>query len=187
VIASFFDRETGAFRRRFRMHDSKVEGIARYAAKGEVHALGDFKGCYFDFAAGEPRPLKEFAPEIGENRIAGLPPGTAIEREARPLGTIAGEVAELETDYEERLKLVLRHPHYRKAVVRVPCAAGFRSTRSDSLRVAQNWKWLRAAAYPPMADYLDGLAKGDAAQIEEYLRRCREVKAKFPKPGAKSK
>ena len=40
----------------------------------------------------------------------------------------------------------------------------------------------RAEAYPPMADYLDGVAKGDQAQIDAYIAACLAVKAQFPKP-----
>ena len=40
----------------------------------------------------------------------------------------------------------------------------------------------RAAEYPPMADYLDGVVKGDQAQIDAYIAACLAVKAKYPKP-----
>lgn len=40
----------------------------------------------------------------------------------------------------------------------------------------------RAAEYPPMADYLDGIAKGDQAQVDAYVAACLAVKAKYPKP-----
>ena len=40
----------------------------------------------------------------------------------------------------------------------------------------------RAAEYPPMVDYLDGLVKGDQAQIDAYIAACLAVKAKYPKP-----
>jgi len=39
----------------------------------------------------------------------------------------------------------------------------------------------RAAEYPPMADYLDGIVKGDQAQIAKYIADCQAVKAKYPK------
>ena len=39
----------------------------------------------------------------------------------------------------------------------------------------------RAAEYPPMSDYLDGVVKGDQAQIDVYIAKCKEVKAKYPK------
>jgi len=42
----------------------------------------------------------------------------------------------------------------------------------------------RAAEYPPMADYLDGVVKGDQAQIDGYVSACLAVKAKYPKPTA---
>jgi len=39
----------------------------------------------------------------------------------------------------------------------------------------------RAAEYPPMTDYLDGIAKADQAQIAKYIADCQAVKAKYPK------
>jgi hypothetical protein len=41
----------------------------------------------------------------------------------------------------------------------------------------------RAAEYPPIADYLDGIVKGDQAQIDAYISACQAVKAKYPKLG----
>lgn len=40
----------------------------------------------------------------------------------------------------------------------------------------------RASEYPPMADYLDGIVKGDQAQVQAYIDACLAVKAKYPKP-----
>lgn len=39
----------------------------------------------------------------------------------------------------------------------------------------------RAAEYPPMADYLDAIVKGDQAQVQAYVDACLAVKAKYPK------
>ena len=39
----------------------------------------------------------------------------------------------------------------------------------------------RQADYPPFTDYLDGIAKGDQAQINKYIADCQAVKAKYPK------
>jgi hypothetical protein len=39
----------------------------------------------------------------------------------------------------------------------------------------------RAAEYPPMTDYLDGVVKGDQTQIDKYVADCLAVKAKYPK------
>jgi hypothetical protein len=46
------------------------------------------------------------------------------------------------------------------------------------------YKSKRAAEYPPMADYLDGVVKGDQAQIDAYVAACLAVKAKYPKEQA---
>lgn len=43
------------------------------------------------------------------------------------------------------------------------------------------YKDLRAAEYPPITDYLDGVVKGDQAQIDSYIAACQAVKAKYPK------
>jgi YD repeat-containing protein len=42
----------------------------------------------------------------------------------------------------------------------------------------------RAAEYPPVTDYLDGLVKGDQEQIDKYIADCLAVKAKYPKEQA---
>jgi hypothetical protein len=39
----------------------------------------------------------------------------------------------------------------------------------------------RQAEYPPMTDYLDGIAKGDQAQINKYIADCLAVKERYPK------
>lgn len=43
------------------------------------------------------------------------------------------------------------------------------------------YKAQRAAAYPPITDYLDGIVKGDAAQVQAYIDACMAVKQEFPK------
>ena len=40
----------------------------------------------------------------------------------------------------------------------------------------------RVAEYPDFTDYLDGVVKGDQAQIDAYISACLAVKAKYPKP-----
>ena len=47
---------------------------------------------------------------------------------------------------------------------------------------ATEYQRLRAAEYPPIATYLDGVVKGDQAQIDKYIADCLAVKAKYPKP-----
>ena len=39
----------------------------------------------------------------------------------------------------------------------------------------------RAAEYPPITDYIDGVVKGDQAQIDKYIADWVAVKAKYPK------
>lgn len=40
----------------------------------------------------------------------------------------------------------------------------------------------RSAEYPSFTEYIDGLVKGDQAQMQAYIDACLAVKAKYPKP-----
>lgn len=39
----------------------------------------------------------------------------------------------------------------------------------------------RVMEYPDMTEYLDGIVKGDQAQIDKYIADCLAIKAKYPK------
>jgi len=39
----------------------------------------------------------------------------------------------------------------------------------------------RQAEYPPITDYLDGIVKGNTAQVQAYIDACLAVKEKYPK------
>ena len=56
-------------------------------------------------------------------------------------------------------------------------SASIQASMVASLTYAQK----RQAEYPPFTDYLDGIAKGDQAQIQAYIDACLAVKAKYPK------
>lgn len=47
---------------------------------------------------------------------------------------------------------------------------------------ATEYQRLRAAEYPPITDFMDGVVKSDSAQIDKYIADCLAVKAKYPKP-----
>jgi hypothetical protein len=51
----------------------------------------------------------------------------------------------------------------------------------SSLHRPNSYKAKRQAEYPPITDYLDGVVKGDQAQIDKYIADCLAVKAKYPK------
>ena len=58
---------------------------------------------------------------------------------------------------------------------------------AEVVRLQQEWEnteyqRLRAREYPDFKDYLDGLVKGDTAQMQAYIDACLAVKAKYPKP-----
>jgi hypothetical protein len=54
------------------------------------------------------------------------------------------------------------------------------AARLAAITYAEN----RAAEYPDFREYLDGIVKGDQAQIDAYIAACQAIKAKYPKPEA---
>jgi hypothetical protein len=46
---------------------------------------------------------------------------------------------------------------------------------------ANEYQRKRVREYPPITDYLDGVVKGNQAQINKYIADCQAVKAKYPK------
>jgi hypothetical protein len=53
--------------------------------------------------------------------------------------------------------------------------------RLEEQRINTEYQRKRQAEYPPFADYLDGLVKGNQSQIDAYIAACLAVKAKYPK------
>lgn len=53
-------------------------------------------------------------------------------------------------------------------------------TRSE-IEVEISYSTKRKAEYPPITDYIDGVVKGDQAQIDAYIAACQAVKNKYPK------
>ena len=56
-----------------------------------------------------------------------------------------------------------------------------RAAEQVAANAALTYAQKRAAEYPPMTDYLDGVVKGDQAQIDKYIADCLAVKAKYLK------
>jgi hypothetical protein len=51
----------------------------------------------------------------------------------------------------------------------------------EALVASEAYKEKRASEYPAFTDYLDGVVKGDQAQIQAYIDACQAIKNKYPK------
>ena len=51
----------------------------------------------------------------------------------------------------------------------------------DAWQDPEAYKYKRSQEYPDFKEYLDGVVKGDQAQIQAYIDACLAVKAKYPK------
>ena len=60
-------------------------------------------------------------------------------------------------------------------------AATIRAATQAAAQAARTYIAKRQAEYPSFIDYLDGVVKGDQAQIDKYIADCQAVKAKYPK------
>ena len=54
-------------------------------------------------------------------------------------------------------------------------------TQANEIERLNEIKSKRANEYPDFKEYLDGIVKGDNAQIQKYINDCLAVKAKYPK------
>ena len=63
-------------------------------------------------------------------------------------------------------------------------AATIRAIRQQAAFDALTYAEKRVAEYPSITDYIDGIVKGDQAQVQEYIDKCIAVKAKYPKDAA---
>ena len=54
-------------------------------------------------------------------------------------------------------------------------------TRLQAEYDALEYQRKRQLEYPPMADYLDAIVKGDETQKQKYIDDCLAVKEKYPK------
>jgi len=53
--------------------------------------------------------------------------------------------------------------------------------RMQKLFDSQDYARKRKPEYPPMTDYIDGIVKGDQAQVDKYIADCLALKEKYPK------
>ena len=54
----------------------------------------------------------------------------------------------------------------------------------DAWADPEAYAFKRRAEYPPITDYIDGIVKGDQAQVDKYISDCLAVKNKYPKGSA---
>ena len=81
--------------------------------------------------------------------------------------------------YVEYLEILNLTPPYSRVDVVVAMADGKCVKTVTSI---SDYRVRRESEYPPITDYLDGVVKGDQAQIDTYVAACLAVKAKYPKP-----
>jgi hypothetical protein len=60
-------------------------------------------------------------------------------------------------------------------------ATTLRATAHQARLDARTYVEKRSKEYPPIMDYLDGVVKGNQAQIDKYIADCLAVKTKYPK------
>jgi len=54
--------------------------------------------------------------------------------------------------------------------------------RQTKISELSQYKMQRMMEYPDFREYLDGIVKGDTEQVQAYIDKCNEIKAKYPKP-----
>jgi hypothetical protein len=60
-------------------------------------------------------------------------------------------------------------------------ANSIRAAKEQAVFNALTYAEKRVSEYPNFIDYVDGVVKGDQAQVQAYIDACLAVKAKYPK------
>ena len=79
------------------------------------------------------------------------------------------------TDNESNIKY-----RYKQLVFSINDSIEVIANRVEKVK-ANLYAELRETEYPPMAEYLDAIVKGDVEAEEVYKAKCLAVKAKYPK------
>lgn len=69
----------------------------------------------------------------------------------------------------------------RKVIQLTPEEIAQAQAQAAAYEASVSYAQRRAAEYPDFRDYLDGIVKGDQAQVQAYIDACLAVKAKYPK------
>lgn len=73
------------------------------------------------------------------------------------------------------------HPEIPKADMQEVEVEWEDSQHQDALKAQTSYVELRRREYPSFHDYVDGIVKGDTAQVQKHINDCLAVKAKYPK------
>ena len=96
---------------------------------------------------------------------------------------VSARLPEINTDLLDVIKAYAPTPIWeQESVDRKAVDVGISGTVDTDDQSHLTYKELRAAEYPIMEYYLDGVVKNDQAQIQKYIDDCLAVKAKYPKP-----
>lgn len=68
-----------------------------------------------------------------------------------------------------------------KTLISFDEAQALGNQKADATFNSLSYSEKRSRMYPPLTDFADAWVKNDQAALEEYRRKCLEVKAKYPK------
>jgi len=177
---SFYDRATGEFTRA-RTIDFGRQPILAHPNEDWMHGRFDPTSCRIDPETLEVVALHDFAPVVQGNKVSGLPEGTKAVYHLRKAMIGADGVLQVNVTYEQAIAVHLTRALYNHMELTLHCTPQGNAPGGHDL--PQRYDRLRMAAYPPLGDLADAIAKGDDAALTEYQARCRAVKDRFPKPG----
>ena len=78
----------------------------------------------------------------------------------------------------------MRHVNYDALLIHPEVVLPNNTISVEEIQAHNSTKYQRDRQneYPPITDYLDGIVKGDQAQVDAYIAACQAVKSKYPKP-----
>jgi hypothetical protein len=122
MIVTFFSLAHGGTTR---LVSGSAEAIAANAEPGEDWIEGSwFKTHYIDLDTREPVPLMEMNLVVSTNFVGDLPTGTlALVEHYDEVLTVDDGTLEIESPFNDALRVELWHPHYHPISLKVTCEA----------------------------------------------------------------
>jgi hypothetical protein len=140
-----------------------------------INIINEFTNEIFTAQFENDEKLLEWKEECILNNVWGLPErileSVPVELESR--------IISQETKTREVFEEIVEYTEY---TVKADYVIEIIDLEQDADYLLQECYRKRRAEYPDMADYMDGLVKGDEVQKQKYINDCLAVKAKYPKP-----
>lgn len=177
---TLYDLNTGAIHSISSLRPEQLEALE---GKGFGWVPGHIHGgnLRLNLKTMQPEPLSPPDLVVSDNRIEGIPEGSFAIIQGRKVRLDAG-VLVIGASHDQEVGVIVHSPGALHVDLKVNCLAGEQTVKAGEMLVelVQDYRKVRRAQYPSLADQLDAIWKGGDEEVA-MRQRVMRVKAKVPK------